>query len=96
MGVELGVFGLVETLETNMNNQQCHTHPKIKDAPKRRRESSHSRALGASNMAKSKAHDSITSNPHQSSPMTPSATSTPLYQRRSALDSPVDGLGTMI
>ncbi|KAA8568741.1 hypothetical protein EYC84_007737 [Monilinia fructicola] len=27
---------------------KCHTHPKIKDAPKRRRESSHSRALGAS------------------------------------------------
>lgn len=76
-----------------MNDQQCHTHPKIKDAPKRRRESSHSRALGAS---KSKAHDSITSNPHQSSPMTPSVTSTPLYQRKSALGSPVDGLGTMI
>ncbi|KAB8296862.1 hypothetical protein EYC80_002273 [Monilinia laxa] len=74
---------------------KCHTHPKIKDAPKRRRESSHSRALGASNMAKSKAHDSITSNPHQFSPMTPSVTPTPLYQRK-ALGSPIDGLGTMI
>ncbi|APA10409.1 hypothetical protein sscle_06g051790 [Sclerotinia sclerotiorum 1980 UF-70] len=75
---------------------KCHTHPKIKDAPKRRRESSHSRALGASNMAKSKAHDSITSNPHQSSPMTPSVTSTPLYQRKSPLGSPADGLSSMI
>ncbi|KAF7897330.1 hypothetical protein EAF00_005558 [Botryotinia globosa] len=75
---------------------KCHTHPKIKDAPKRRRESSHSRALGASNMAKSKAHDSITSNPHQSSPMTPSVTSTPRYQRKSALGSPIDGLSPMI
>ncbi|KAJ8065457.1 hypothetical protein OCU04_006142 [Sclerotinia nivalis] len=75
---------------------KCHSHPKIKDAPKRRRESSHSRALGASNMAKSKAHDSITSNPHQSSPMTPSVTSTPLYQRKSPLGSPVDGLSSMI
>jgi len=26
---------------------QCHTHPKVKDAPKRRRESSHARAMGA-------------------------------------------------
>lgn len=33
---------------------KCHTHPKIKDAPKRRRESSHTRALGASQMAKPK------------------------------------------
>ncbi|KAI1359861.1 hypothetical protein F5Y08DRAFT_332021 [Xylaria arbuscula] len=31
---------------------KCHTHPKIKDAPKRRRESSHSRALAASQIAK--------------------------------------------
>ncbi|KAI1337940.1 hypothetical protein F5Y15DRAFT_138476 [Xylariaceae sp. FL0016] len=33
---------------------KCHTHPKIKDAPKRRRESSHSRALAASQIAKPK------------------------------------------
>ncbi|KAK9781600.1 hypothetical protein AB5N19_06028 [Seiridium cardinale] len=33
---------------------KCHTHPKIKDAPKRRRESSHSRALAASQMARPK------------------------------------------
>ncbi|KFY15792.1 hypothetical protein V491_05548 [Pseudogymnoascus sp. VKM F-3775] len=31
---------------------KCHTHPKIKDAPKRRRESSSTRALAASTMAK--------------------------------------------
>ncbi|KAK3996026.1 hypothetical protein QBC44DRAFT_365997 [Cladorrhinum sp. PSN332] len=31
---------------------KCHTHPKIKDAPKRRRESSHTRALAAASMAK--------------------------------------------
>ncbi|KAK4032606.1 hypothetical protein C8A01DRAFT_50631 [Parachaetomium inaequale] len=31
---------------------KCHTHPKIKDAPKRRRESGNTRALAASNMAK--------------------------------------------
>lgn len=31
---------------------KCHTHPKIKDAPKRRRESSNTRALAATNMAK--------------------------------------------
>lgn len=38
--------------EQIINFLQCHTHPKIKDAPKRRRESSHSRALAASTMAK--------------------------------------------
>ncbi|KAK0722725.1 hypothetical protein B0T26DRAFT_739857 [Lasiosphaeria miniovina] len=31
---------------------KCHTHPKIKDAPKRRRESSHTRSLAASTMAR--------------------------------------------
>ncbi|KAH8673746.1 hypothetical protein BX600DRAFT_214585 [Xylariales sp. PMI_506] len=33
---------------------KCHTHPKVKDVPKRRRESSHSRALAASQMARPK------------------------------------------
>ncbi|KAK1751833.1 hypothetical protein QBC47DRAFT_76896 [Echria macrotheca] len=33
---------------------KCHTHPKIKDAPKRRRESSHTRNLAAATMAKPK------------------------------------------
>ncbi|KAF4636432.1 hypothetical protein G7Y89_g1655 [Cudoniella acicularis] len=39
---------------------KCHTHPKIKDAPKRRRESSHTRALGASTMAKPKIEPPMT------------------------------------
>lgn len=47
-------------------HMQCHTHPKIKDAPKRRRESSHSRSLAASHMAKPKVE------PGQ--PMTPQMT----------------------
>ncbi|PHH49397.1 Meiotic expression up-regulated protein 26 [Ceratocystis fimbriata CBS 114723] len=33
---------------------KCHTHPKIKDAPKRRRESNQNRSLAASTMAKPK------------------------------------------
>ncbi|KKA28064.1 hypothetical protein TD95_003652 [Thielaviopsis punctulata] len=33
---------------------KCHTHPKIKDAPKRRRESNQNRGLAASTMAKPK------------------------------------------
>jgi len=33
---------------------KCHSHPKIKDAPKRRRENSNSRALAASNVASNK------------------------------------------
>lgn len=72
---------------------KCHTHPKIKDAPKRRRESSHSRALGAAHITK----------PKMETPMTPqssgiSNTETPT---NSALPhhktiSPLDGLSTMI
>ncbi|KAM3077307.1 hypothetical protein ACMFMG_006657 [Clarireedia jacksonii] len=86
---------------------KCHTHPKIKDAPKRRRESSHTRALGASNMTKPPPRpqrlDNITSSPSQP-PMTPqmsavSVTSTPntglLHHRQSTI-SPLDGLSTMI
>ncbi|KAI0535216.1 hypothetical protein GGR58DRAFT_480017 [Xylaria digitata] len=42
---------------------KCHTHPKIKDAPKRRRESSHSRALATSQVAKPR--------PEQQRPVTP-------------------------
>ncbi|KAL2022272.1 hypothetical protein VTK56DRAFT_5670 [Thermocarpiscus australiensis] len=34
---------------------KCHTHPKVKDAPKRKRESGHARALGPANMAKPRA-----------------------------------------
>ncbi|KAI0526547.1 hypothetical protein F5B22DRAFT_164962 [Xylaria bambusicola] len=46
---------------------KCHTHPKIKDAPKRRRESSHSRALVASQVAKPRIE--------QQRPVTPQNTS---------------------
>ncbi|KAL3428355.1 hypothetical protein PVAG01_01864 [Phlyctema vagabunda] len=71
---------------------KCHTHPKIKDAPKRRRESSHTRALGANHMAK----------PKMESPMTPqsasnSTTNTPtngLLHRK--IISPLNDLSTMI
>ncbi|KAI1406679.1 hypothetical protein F4819DRAFT_4118 [Hypoxylon fuscum] len=47
---------------------KCHTHPKIKDAPKRRRESSNSRAVGTSQITKPKIE------PQQ--PVTPQATPT--------------------
>jgi len=73
---------------------KCHTHPKIKDAPKRRRESSHTRALGAATMAKPKMETPMTPQ------MTPSAsvTSTPtpgtLQQRKTI--SPLEGLSAMI
>lgn len=46
---------------------KCHTHPKIKDAPKRRRESSHTRALAASTMARPKVEP-------QQQPLTPQMT----------------------
>ncbi|KAI0024595.1 hypothetical protein F4780DRAFT_544288 [Xylariomycetidae sp. FL0641] len=42
---------------------KCHTHPKIKDAPKRRRESSHSRALATSQAAKPKLEQQLPATP---------------------------------
>jgi hypothetical protein len=75
---------------------QCHTHPKIKDAPKRRRESSHTRALGASTMAKPKIETPMTPQ------MTPSnsVTNTPipgsLQQQQRKTVGPLEGLSTMI
>lgn len=56
--------------ETNAN--QCHTHPKIKDAPKRRRESSHQR-LAASTTARPKVEPGQ-SLPQDQSPITPQMT----------------------
>lgn len=50
---------------------KCHTHPKIKDAPKRRRESSHTRALAASNMARPKMEPPSTPQQRPSSTRTP-------------------------
>lgn len=51
---------------------QCHTHPKIKDAPKRRRESSHQR-LAASTTARPKVEPGQ-SLPQAQNPITPQMT----------------------
>lgn len=56
---------------------KCHTHPKIKDAPKRRRESSHSRALAASHMAKPKIEVQQPMTPEMNSAATISMAATP-------------------
>ncbi|KAH8848158.1 hypothetical protein MCOR02_009633 [Pyricularia oryzae] len=53
---------------------KCHTHPKIKDAPKRRRESSHTR-LAASQMAKPKTEGQQQSQAPLTPQMTPASTS---------------------
>ncbi|KAK2064468.1 hypothetical protein LY76DRAFT_58968 [Colletotrichum caudatum] len=55
---------------------KCHTHPKIKDAPKRRRESNHNRNLAASQMAKPKIEPQQPSAPsmQQQAPITPQMT----------------------
>lgn len=58
---------------TKANMKQCHTHPKIKDAPKRRRESSSTRALAASTMAKPQ-----TEVPKIEAPLTPQMTPRPV------------------
>ncbi|TPX17344.1 uncharacterized protein E0L32_012199 [Thyridium curvatum] len=54
---------------------KCHTHPKIKDAPKRRRESSHTR-LAAANMAKPKVEPQTPLTP-QMTPASMSIATTP-------------------
>ncbi|KAI1313713.1 hypothetical protein F5Y03DRAFT_381232 [Xylaria venustula] len=57
---------------------KCHTHPKIKDAPKRRRESSHSRALAASQIVKPRAEQPRPVTPQNaSSSMSMATTPTP-------------------
>ncbi|KAI1485799.1 hypothetical protein F5X96DRAFT_682528 [Biscogniauxia mediterranea] len=56
---------------------KCHTHPKIKDAPKRRRESSHSRALAASQIAKPKIEPQVPSTPQQTTSAAASLATTP-------------------
>jgi hypothetical protein len=81
---------------------QCHTHPKIKDAPKRRRESSHTRALGASTMAKPKIETPITPQMTPSNSVTNTPTPGSLQQQQQQLQqqrntiSPLEGLSTMI
>ncbi|KAI0199711.1 hypothetical protein F4808DRAFT_451314 [Astrocystis sublimbata] len=57
---------------------KCHTHPKVKDAPKRRRESSHSRALAASQVARPRLEQPRPSTPqHASGSMSMATTPTP-------------------
>ncbi|XMA08563.1 hypothetical protein WAI453_001354 [Rhynchosporium graminicola] len=77
---------------------KCHTHPKIKDAPKRRRESSHTRALGASTMAKPKIETPMTPQmtPRNDSSVnnTPATGMLPQNQRKTI--SPLEGMSTMI
>lgn len=77
---------------------KCHTHPKIKDAPKRRRESSYTRVAGTSNS------NAATNNLKIEPPMTPhmtplaSVTNTPLdagIQPRKTIN-PLEGLSSMI
>lgn len=81
---------------------KCHTHPKIKDAPKRRRESSHTRALGASTMAKPKIETPITPQMTPSNSVTNTPTPGSLQQQQQQLQqhrntiSPLEGLSTMI
>ncbi|KAJ5038283.1 uncharacterized protein L3040_007150 [Drepanopeziza brunnea f. sp. 'multigermtubi'] len=75
---------------------KCHTHPKIKDAPKRRRESSHTRSLGASTMAKPKMEPPMTPQmtPSSSAMNTPATGMLPQHHRK--VLSPLDGLSNMI
>ncbi|GAP89356.1 putative conserved fungal protein [Rosellinia necatrix] len=57
---------------------KCHTHPKIKDAPKRRRESSHSRAITTSQTAKPRAEQQRPATPqYTSGSMSMATTPTP-------------------
>lgn len=80
------------TFLTMTNGIQCHTHPKIKDAPKRRRESSHTRALAASTMAKPKTETPMTPQ------MTPSqsVSNTPTGGSAQKKYSPLESLSGMI
>ncbi|TVY22827.1 Meiotic expression up-regulated protein [Lachnellula hyalina] len=81
---------------------KCHTHPKIKDAPKRRRESSHTRALGASTMAKPKNEPPMTpqmtpSNSVANTPVTPGMLhQSQARQNRKTTINPLEGLSGMI
>jgi len=81
--------------------QKCHTHPKIKDAPKRRRESSHTRALGASTMAKPKIETPMTPQMTPASSVNNTPTPAMLHksqaqQHRKTTISPLEGLSGMI
>ncbi|KAH8815794.1 hypothetical protein F5884DRAFT_852264 [Xylogone sp. PMI_703] len=78
---------------------KCHTHPKIKDAPKRRRESSHTRATGTANINQTPTKSKV------DVPMTPQMTPIPSMSNTPTLDggivqhkmiSPLEGLSSMI
>ncbi|RYC58081.1 hypothetical protein CHU98_g8121 [Xylaria longipes] len=57
---------------------KCHTHPKIKDAPKRRRESSHTRALVTSQITKPRVEQQRPVTPqHKSGSMSMATAPTP-------------------
>ncbi|UQC78216.1 uncharacterized protein CLUP02_03692 [Colletotrichum lupini] len=64
---------------------KCHTHPKIKDAPKRRRESNHNRNLAASQMAKPKVEPQ---QPQQAPPMPQQTPITPQTSSASVTSTP--------
>ncbi|KAI3537284.1 hypothetical protein CABS01_15481 [Colletotrichum abscissum] len=64
---------------------KCHTHPKIKDAPKRRRESNHNRNLAASQMAKPKVEPQ---QPQQAPPMPQQSPITPQTSSASVTSTP--------
>lgn len=70
--------------------KQCHTHPKIKDAPKRRRESSSTRALAASTMARPQ-----TEIPQIEAPLTPQMTPRPVTSDNSTL-APTRTIATLL
>jgi hypothetical protein len=55
---------------------KCHTHPKVKDAPKRRREGAQTKILAAATMAKPKMEEQLPITP-QSTPSAASAIGTP-------------------
>ncbi|CAL3964844.1 unnamed protein product [Diplocarpon coronariae] len=73
---------------------KCHTHPKIKDAPKRRRESSHTR-IGASTIARPKMEPPVTPQmtPSSSATCTPTTGMLSLSHRKTT--SPLSGRSTM-
>jgi len=80
---------------------KCHTHPKIKDAPKRRRESSHTRTtLAASTMARRKIEapraPQMTPSHSVSSTPTPGNQLQQQQQQQRKTISPLEGLSTMI
>ncbi|KAL5604746.1 hypothetical protein BROUX41_001909 [Berkeleyomyces rouxiae] len=68
---------------------KCHTHSKIKDAPKRRREANQSRALAASSMAKPKVEPQLPHTPPtQHMDPNPNSNSNPIMPMTMASNEP--------